>query len=86
RTEHNALQPICRLPPELLAIIFARVASKGPSHGGHLAWINLTFTCQHFRRIAIAQPTIWANNIALTLSSEWREPMLVRAQDVPLTI
>ncbi|KAI0040907.1 hypothetical protein FA95DRAFT_1565981, partial [Auriscalpium vulgare] len=79
--EHNALQAICRLPPELLAIIFAYVASENLCYG-----INLTFTCQHFRRIAIAQPTIWANNIAFNVSSEWRELMLVRAQDVPLTI
>ncbi|KAI0041123.1 hypothetical protein FA95DRAFT_1565693 [Auriscalpium vulgare] len=84
-TEHNALQPICRLPPELLAIIFASVAAKDPPHHGHLGWINLTFTCQHVRRIALSQPTTWAN-IALTLSYEWRELMLVRAQDAPLTI
>ncbi|KAI0040905.1 hypothetical protein FA95DRAFT_1565979 [Auriscalpium vulgare] len=83
--EHNALQPICRLPPELLGIIFACVAAKDLPYRGHLGWITLTFTCHHFRRIALAQTTIWAN-IPLTLSSEWRQLMLVRSQDAPLTI
>ncbi|KAI0042526.1 hypothetical protein FA95DRAFT_1500023, partial [Auriscalpium vulgare] len=83
-----------RLPPELLAYIFALLASIDPPElytlpmNGSPGWLAATHVCQRWRRVALEDPTLWAANISVPfpLGPRWADRFLSRAQDAPLTI
>ncbi|KAF7330453.1 Arp2/3 complex subunit [Mycena venus] len=71
----NSMQPINRLPPELLAQIFIETQIRLPSFlplptitGAHdyvtydwVQWLSLLEVCRHFRGIIASCPALWAN-------------------------
>ncbi|TFK67126.1 hypothetical protein BDN72DRAFT_961243 [Pluteus cervinus] len=57
KRERNTLSPICRLPYDILASIFQRVAEDGVLD---LPWIKaLTHVCSHWRTVALNFPMLW---------------------------
>ncbi|KAG7090386.1 hypothetical protein E1B28_009505 [Marasmius oreades] len=65
----NSLQPINRLPPELLSQIFLETKQNLPSFlplvkGGirsfeNHSWLSLTHVCRHWRGIVASSPPLW---------------------------
>ncbi|TFY69504.1 hypothetical protein EVG20_g3136 [Dentipellis fragilis] len=95
-TQRNALQPIARLPPEVLSSIFHLVANTEqpyprtrpypPLYGspGSLGWILLSHVCRSWRAVALRDTALWANSMC-ALPSATAE-FLRRAHTAPLTI
>ncbi|EIM84200.1 uncharacterized protein STEHIDRAFT_132626 [Stereum hirsutum FP-91666 SS1] len=94
QTDRNALSPICRLPSELLAQIFAAIddtprrartpTSKGSPYTS-LGWINVTHVCRHWRYVALEYPRLW-RNISFTLGSAWTSELLLRSKAVLISL
>ncbi|KAI0050995.1 hypothetical protein FA95DRAFT_1676317 [Auriscalpium vulgare] len=83
--QYNALQPICLLPPEILWTIFAFLIPHDPPLHRKQTWIKVTFVCTHFRRVALAEPALWAR-MAFPLVPALRDTMLDRARAALLHI
>lgn len=95
RGMRNSVQPINRLPPELLAQIFSETQVRLPSFlpvprtGGHdyftydwCWWIFLLQVCRHWRSIIASSPALWS-----TICSSNRAPeSLRRSHGVELTV
>jgi hypothetical protein len=63
----NALQPICRVPPEILVIIFYHAQHENEGHGVHAffasythRWVRVMRVCRHFRNVAVHAPMLWS--------------------------
>ncbi|KAF7375015.1 Glycosyltransferase family 49 protein [Mycena sanguinolenta] len=74
----NSMQPINRLPPELLACIFSETQLRLPSFlplpstGFHdyencdwREWLNLLEVCRHWRGVVASSPELWSNVCSL---------------------
>lgn len=93
RARLNALLPInARLPPEVLAQIFAAYihASHDPEEyaGYHrhppYAWLKIAHVCHYWREVAIQTPSLWSY-ITLT-RLECVKEMIMRSKEAPLSI
>ncbi|KAG6825674.1 hypothetical protein H0H92_002863, partial [Tricholoma furcatifolium] len=90
---HNALTVTCRIPPELLSLIFEVIVEKSiqetPGTIGHyrsnLRWIpSICHICLHWREVAFHSPSLWSN-IPIDFP-QWAAEMLRLSKDAPLTI
>ncbi|KAI0058025.1 hypothetical protein BV25DRAFT_1830587 [Artomyces pyxidatus] len=91
-SRRNALTPVCRLPPELLARIFKFHAdderagwSRGMNSSEILGWIRVTHVCWRWRHVAIEHSNLW-QDIAIPLGDDWVEEMLARAREAPISV
>ncbi|TFK50603.1 hypothetical protein OE88DRAFT_1661108 [Heliocybe sulcata] len=94
RIRLNTLVLIARLPPEVLAEIFAAyICAHGQpevpirlSSGPHqpYAWLVITHVCHHWRTVALGTPSLWTE-VYLT-QPECVQMMLTRSKQVPLSI
>ena len=56
----NALVPISRLPPEILAVIFTFLShSACDEKGSHVAWLHITHVCHRWRETALNCSYLW---------------------------
>ncbi|KAI0046185.1 hypothetical protein FA95DRAFT_1413952 [Auriscalpium vulgare] len=87
--------PVARLPPEILAAIFAILPSIDPPRrdamiaGGKntLGWPTITHVCQRWRSVALQDPTLWADIVVpFPYGDRWATAFFARAKSVPLTI
>ncbi|KAL0953739.1 hypothetical protein HGRIS_004928 [Hohenbuehelia grisea] len=89
KSRRNALAPVSRLPPELLARIFLFCATPPTQDdfGGHssLSWMKeVSHICQHWREVALGCPRLWSN---ISFSRpHWVEEMLKRSKMAPLSV
>ena len=90
-TNANVHRQTSNLPTELLARIFLMVrneAGRAPDGAVLSNWIQVSWVCQRWRRIATTTPALWAN-IYLGRDLEnvsWLRVFLERAKRMPLDI
>ncbi|KAI0047186.1 hypothetical protein FA95DRAFT_1470799, partial [Auriscalpium vulgare] len=89
REKRNTLIPICRLPPEVLALVFTYLTGFAwDSVNGypyHIRWIVVTHICRRWREVAIQHAGLWTN-INLDIGSNWAATFASRARQVLLAI
>jgi hypothetical protein len=87
-TRRNALVPISRLPPEILARVFHLLVLEEPplSGGRSLGWIKVTHVCRHWRQVALDDSSLWAQIWGIPTNAKWISEMLTRAKNAPLDI
>ncbi|CCM06652.1 uncharacterized protein FIBRA_08935 [Fibroporia radiculosa] len=87
RSRLNTLTPIARLPPELLAAIFAHYIAQFPKTASthYYKWLQVTHVCSRWRHAALAFPTLWAH-IVLPADPECVDEMLLRSGAAPLSV
>ncbi|TFY53314.1 hypothetical protein EVG20_g10172 [Dentipellis fragilis] len=90
---YNALAPVNRLPPEVLAHVFSflqvvdrpSVVEYDPHTTEYdIGWIYATHVCRHWRVVALEHSSLWSN-ILLDLGSRWAKEFLRRARMAPIT-
>ncbi|KAJ3555151.1 hypothetical protein NM688_g2732 [Phlebia brevispora] len=91
RRERNALTPTCRLPPEVLAMIFVWVVDVQPLGEPHdftvpriKHWYPLLHVCRRWRDVALECPVLW-NRVDVT-NPCWTTEMLRLSKKAPLTL
>jgi hypothetical protein len=85
RSRRNALAPISRLPPEILATIFTLLsASAWDERSVRLEWLGVTHVCHRWREIALNYPRFWSYINFTKLSSAGKAEILARAKTAPL--
>ncbi|KAA1475555.1 hypothetical protein DENSPDRAFT_932435 [Dentipellis sp. KUC8613] len=91
-TQRNHLLALYKLPPELLALIFAELIALQSSTLHCLrrdtispGWMAVTHVCRRWREVALQQPTLWTT-ISADLGQKWMEEMLARSGSLPLTV
>ncbi|KAI0315934.1 hypothetical protein OF83DRAFT_1265503 [Amylostereum chailletii] len=84
RSRLNALTPIHRLPPEILAKIFSHIGSFHRPSPPRLGWIAVTHVCRHWRHAALAHPSLWAEDVCSPL--HWTARNLERSKQYPINI
>lgn len=87
RQQRNNLSPVCRLPPEILCMIFHLCINDTRRNVMGLAtihWYFFTHVCSLWRRIAIHNPALW--NFITFDQPRWAQEMLRRSQMLPLTV
>ncbi|KAI0061471.1 hypothetical protein BV25DRAFT_759335 [Artomyces pyxidatus] len=84
----NMAAPVSRLPPELLARIFAYYAKddmiwrkKKPGIG----WISVTHVCRRWRHVALGDSRLWSH-IFLPLNTMLLEEFISRSKVSPLSV
>jgi hypothetical protein len=95
QSQHNSLIPICRLPNEVLSLIF--ISCVTDAHGvfkswvvdskvysTRFSWIWVTHVCRHWREVALSCPEMWATPVFQ--KPNMAQEMLVRAKGAPLRI
>ncbi|KAI0311706.1 hypothetical protein OF83DRAFT_1087511 [Amylostereum chailletii] len=88
--QRNALVPIARLPPEVLALVFKVLSIDCPPAGNSysipfqkLGWINVSHVSQRWRRVALENPSLWSG-LVLTLGDDWLDESLSRVKEAAL--
>ncbi|KAF8880851.1 hypothetical protein BD779DRAFT_1038430 [Infundibulicybe gibba] len=84
----NALAPITRLPPEILARIFVFHARMEPlAEQRHLsAAVISTHVCRQWRQAGLSCPELWSYITRVTYrTAAWIETMIERSKAVPLS-
>ncbi|KAI0043046.1 hypothetical protein FA95DRAFT_444115 [Auriscalpium vulgare] len=93
RARRNALSPTHRLPQEVLAHVFSILAEQAPpledpshDHIGWmlLGWITVTHVCQHWRQVALYNPTLWAREVSS--HPAWTQVRLERSKDALISV
>ncbi|KAF9245224.1 hypothetical protein BU15DRAFT_41300 [Melanogaster broomeanus] len=90
RTQRNALSPISRLPPEILATIFVHCARlyfgdfRLPCAWQVPPWVNVSYICRHWRDVALNCAPLWT--FLFVSSQRWTEELLSRSKMAPLKI
>ncbi|KAF7796365.1 hypothetical protein EIP86_007542 [Pleurotus ostreatoroseus] len=91
RRERNALTPTCRLPPEVLSMIFVSVTDAEPLAEPQdftapriKNWYPILHVCKRWRAVALECPTLW-NRIDVT-SPLWAQEMLRLSKKAPLIL
>lgn len=80
----NDVQPISKLPPEVLTEIFRIFVTI--HHGYHPChWIAFSQVCHEWRALALNSPTLWTS-INLYAGSAYLTDILPRTKKAPLTI
>ncbi|KAI0794149.1 hypothetical protein C8Q74DRAFT_559995 [Fomes fomentarius] len=89
KTRLNSLTPICRLPSELLALVFVTYVDDLHHTAYSRArlmktWITVTHVCRHWRAVALSTPRLWSYIYASNPSvcSE----LIVRSKSSPLFV
>lgn len=93
RARINGLVTVNTLPPEIILQIFADIAYDHYPIVHHdrriptnLGWIRtLTHVCQHWRHIALANPSLWTN-ICTSLGPRWAQETFKRSRTVPVSL
>ncbi|KAI9462716.1 hypothetical protein HD554DRAFT_1441745 [Boletus coccyginus] len=85
----NAVMPVARLPPEILAYTFVYCAQRYydenlDGHTGVPKWVNVSHVCSHWRHVALNCPTLWS--YMFVASPRWTDASLIRSKEVPLRI
>ncbi|KAI0053689.1 hypothetical protein FA95DRAFT_477744 [Auriscalpium vulgare] len=85
------LTPVYRIPPEILARIFAccvdlqhRVCEYWPIYRDFHEWLNFTHVCHHWREIAVDTAILWTS-ISLEMSDACVEEMILRSKTADLS-
>ncbi|KZV63239.1 hypothetical protein PENSPDRAFT_218409 [Peniophora sp. CONT] len=50
-----------------------------------LAWVNLTYVCKRWRKLAVGDPGLWTK-IPVVLGARWLREFISRSQDLPIFI
>ncbi|KAI0045658.1 hypothetical protein FA95DRAFT_1479596, partial [Auriscalpium vulgare] len=94
-TRRNALSLSCRIPPEVLATIFAfcrddsvEDAERLPVHSesrldSHRNWIRITHVCRRWRDVALDCSSLWWD-VDLAYGPDWMEEIITRAKNTPI--
>ena len=93
KLRRNALAPISRLPPEIIAIIFSFLILPreylrllpGTKHEV-LAWLRVSHVCHQWREIALNQPRFWSRIDFTTLTPDGAKEVLSRSKMAPLEL
>ncbi|KAI0750294.1 hypothetical protein C8Q80DRAFT_1270014 [Daedaleopsis nitida] len=86
RSAHNGRVPINRLPPELLAKIFAHVSAPGHRTSmivDSVALVVVTHVCRLWRAVALESAALWSH---ISLHQKCAPVFFQRSQAVPLTV
>jgi hypothetical protein len=93
KLRRNALAPISRLPPEIIAIIFSFLSLPreyarllAGDKQDILAWLRVSHVCHRWREIALNQPRIWSRIDFTTLTSAGATEVLSRSKMAPLEL
>ncbi|KAI0050432.1 hypothetical protein FA95DRAFT_1570642 [Auriscalpium vulgare] len=80
------LKPTCRLPPELLAMVFSFCEKNEPWErpSGSSHWIKVAQVCHHWRQVALDCASLWAN-ISLMVGVRWMREMLRRSKHAAIS-
>ncbi|KAI0055328.1 hypothetical protein BV25DRAFT_226688 [Artomyces pyxidatus] len=97
----NALAPVSRLLPEILAHIFSFLEEQLPIPTSssryewddriqrtieqNLGWIKVTHVCRYWRQVALAHPRLW-RNVSFGISEQWTKELLNRSGACPITV
>lgn len=92
RGYHNTLIPVNRIPPEVMAMIFANMQQRLPSfvpipetgeYGDqHRSWLAVVHVCRHWRGIAATFPVLWSSIDSHIIPRTF----LRRSKSVPLSL
>lgn len=84
----NSLQPVGKIPVEILLLIFVSCIKDAPlkRYGSRVPWerVRLTHVCSRWRAVAISSLTLW-DIIDLTWPA-WTKELVTRSQQAPLTV
>jgi hypothetical protein len=93
KLRRNALAPISRLPPEIIATIFSFLSLPReylrllPGDKQEvLAWLRVSHVCHRWREIALNQPRFWSRIDFTTLTSDGATEVLSRSKMAPLEL
>jgi len=93
KLRRNALAPISRLPPEIIAIIFSFLSLPREyvrlltgDKQDNLAWLRVSHVCYRWREIALNQPRFWSRIDFTTLTSAGATEVLSRSKMAPLEL
>ncbi|KAI0063905.1 hypothetical protein BV25DRAFT_1823956 [Artomyces pyxidatus] len=84
KTLRNAIAPVSRLPPEILARIFFLVTLEDKPQKRRPGWVRLTWVCCHWRTIALECAALWCR-IDFQFGKKWADEFLARAKSSPIT-
>lgn len=85
KARHNAMQPINKLPPEVLSSeIFAWV--KRVVNGHSMAWTRVALVCSRWRQDAIGDLHLWTDIETKHIHWELLRTILQRSKGLPLSI
>ncbi|TCD62754.1 hypothetical protein EIP91_006452, partial [Steccherinum ochraceum] len=90
----NTLLPACRLPPEILALIFQLyitsvhgALSRTTEAQAPFEWIaGVTHTCQYWREVALSTPMLWTFVTVAHCRPELIEAFVQRSKAAPLVV
>ncbi|KAI0042154.1 hypothetical protein FA95DRAFT_1525667 [Auriscalpium vulgare] len=90
RNRRNIVLPIQRLPPEIIAHIFAICAEYTHALWRHqqpstVGWIAATQLCQQWRQIALSVAGLWTT-VTFVLGDRWAEEMYTRSQAASVNV
>jgi hypothetical protein len=91
KRKRNSMVPICRLPDELLVLLMRHIQSKPWTlksmdlefydfDAFDLRWMQITWVCQHIRRVAIDSPELWTE-VCSEQSPEWNDLCASRSRE-----
>ncbi|KAH9987712.1 hypothetical protein BJV77DRAFT_772829 [Russula vinacea] len=85
KARRNALSPISRLPPEILATIFSLLPpSAWVTKAGNLARICVAHVCRRWRETTLNHPRLWSDINFSKLTPDGMAEILARTQRIPL--
>ena len=91
QSQRNMLSTACKLPVEILSMIFLcfadREPPRGPAdfHGPRIKnWYGITHVCRKWREVALGCPTLW-NRIDVT-SPHWVPEMVLRSKQGTISL
>ena len=92
KSRRNALAPISRLPPEIIANIFIFLSQPADcvqilaGEEQDLAWLRISQVCHRWREIALSHPRLWGHIDFSTLTVEGVTEILSRSKMAPLEL
>jgi F-box-like len=85
RSRRNALAPVSRLPPEVLAAVFSILSlSTWDKETGYLEWTCVVRVCHRWRETALNYPPLWSHINFTKLTPVAMVEILSRAKMAPL--
>ncbi|KZV70674.1 hypothetical protein PENSPDRAFT_539911, partial [Peniophora sp. CONT] len=91
RRRMNALRPISRLPPEVLALVFRAYALhprfEAPSTIIGSGWLDVIQVCHSWRQAALGSPSLWSSqDIPIGWGENWAHEFATRAGTTPVEL